>query len=106
MKARNSKNEVTLSNVESRPIEKVTVKGGKKIVVKMTDEELVNEALKEIDEYIDETGELPPQMDGKFIQWLRETADAAKSGESVVRHKKTTVSKTIADYRQLKNVTD
>lgn len=107
MKARNSKSEVELTNVKPRPIEKVIIKkGGDKIVVKMNDDELVNEALSEIDAYIDEHHQLPPLMDGKFIQWLRECKEAAQSGEDIVRHKRTTVSKTIPDYRLLKNVSD
>lgn len=99
-------NTVTLSNVESRPLEKVVVKkSGKEIRVKLNDAELVKEAVKTIDNYTKEYGELPQGMQGNFIQWLRETAQAIDNGESVVTHKRMTVVRTIPDYSTLDGVT-
>lgn len=107
MKKKNSaSNEVTLSNVESRPIEKIIIKkDGKELRIKMNDAELVQEALKTIDEHVKNTGELPQGIRGSFIQWLREANEACKSGESIVSFKKRTITRTIPDYRALKNVT-
>lgn len=104
--SRTKSNEVSLSNIESRPIEKVIVKkGGQEIRVKLNDSELVKESVKSIDDYINEHGELPQGMTGTFIQWLREAADAVEKGESVVAYKRKTITRTIPDYSALKNVT-
>ena len=106
MKKSRTNNTVTLSNVESRPLEKVVVKkSGKEIRIKLNDAELVKEAVKTIDAYTKEYGELPQGMQGNFIQWLRETAKAVDEGESVVAHKRMTVVRTIPDYSTLDGVT-
>ena len=106
MKKSRTNNTVTLSNVESRPLDKVIVKkSGKEIRVKLNDAELVKEAVKTIDNYTKEYGELPQGMQGNFIQWLRETAQAIDTGESVVAHKRMTVVRTIPDYSTLDGVT-
>ena len=106
MKRLRTNSEVTLTNIESRPIEKVIVKkNGKEMRIKMTDAELVKEAVKSVDEYIKEFGELPQGMQGNFIQWLREAKQAVDNGESIVAHKKMTITRTIPDYSALKNVT-
>lgn len=97
MKKRGNTNEVELSNVKSRPF---TVKGRKAM-----DAELVHEAVKKIDEYIKDNGELPAGLDGKFISWLREADKACQSGESITKFKRTTVSRTFSDYSILKGVT-
>lgn len=103
--SRTKSNEVTLSNIESRPIEKVIVKGDKEIRIKLNDSELIKSAVKTIDEHIKETGELPQGMTGTFIQWMRDAADAVEKGESIVAYKRKTITKTIPDYSALKNVT-
>lgn len=107
MRGRNTKNEVTLTNIKSRPIEKIIIKkDGKEISVKMNDAELVREAVTEIDAEIQRTGKLPQGIDGKFIQWLREAKAAVDNGQDIVNYKNMTVSRIIPDYRALKNVTD
>lgn len=97
MKMKRGTNEVELSNVKSRPF---TKKG-----VKVTDGELIHRAVKEIDKYIEERGELPQGLSGEFIQFLREADKACEAGESIVKYKRTHVSRTIGDYSQLKGVT-
>lgn len=99
-------NTVTLSNVESRPLERVKVlKNGKEIRIKLNDAELIKEAAKTIDAYTKEYGELPQGMQGNFIQWIREAAEAVDNGESIVQHKRMTVVRTIPDYSTLDGVT-
>lgn len=89
---------VELRNVPSRPI--VNTDTGEKL----SDSRLVRRTVKAIDEYVQEHGRLPVGLDGKFIQWLRETDAACQAGADVVTVKQTTVSRTFDDYSILEGV--
>ena len=107
MRKKSDSHIVELKGVKPRPmVRRIKHKDGSEEILKLNDAQVVANAVKVIDEYVKENKSLPAGVDGKFVQWLRETNDAVKGGENIVEHKQTTVSRTVSDYRDLQGVTD